>query len=120
MKQVMVINADHVKFEASHIPEQKLLGEPVLQRLANLYSDAGQRFHVGFWESEMGSWKVDYQEHEYCQLLEGQVELEDEHGQVTHLTGGDQFVIPAGFKGIWRTLAPCRKVYVIFEPGPGG
>lgn len=32
------------------------------------------------------------------------------------LVAGDQFVIPAGFRGTWETIETCRKIYVIFEP----
>ena len=57
-----------------------------------------------------------YTEHEYCQLLEGEVRIHDGQGGQLHLKPGDQFVIPAGFVGEGETLGACRKLYVIFEP----
>ncbi|WP_421191840.1 cupin domain-containing protein [Aeromonas jandaei] len=96
-------------------PERLRAGNP-RQTVWNHYSDPSQQFHVGFWSCEPGRWAIHYTEHEYCQLLEGDVVIHDSLGSQLVLKPGDQFVIPAGFIGEWETLTPCRKVYVIFEP----
>ena len=96
-------------------PERILAGNPT-QSVWNHYSDPSQQFHVGFWRCEPGRWAVHYTEHEYCQLLEGEVCIHDDAGNQLHLGPGDRFVIPAGFNGQWETLTPCHKLYVIFEP----
>ncbi|GAB3038624.1 cupin domain-containing protein [Bowmanella dokdonensis] len=116
MTQIVKLDPRQADWQSYPTPEEKQISGPVPQRIANLYSDPTQQFHVGFWGSEAGSWKVTYTEHEYCQLLEGLVELEDHQGTIIRITAGEHFVIPAGFQGIWRTLQPCQKVYVIFEP----
>ena len=41
--------------------------------------------------------------------------IRDNDGNAKTLRVGDRFVIPAGFKGTWEVLEPCRKVYVAFE-----
>lgn len=96
-------------------PERIKAGNPA-QTVWNHYSDPSQQFHVGFWSCEPGRWTIHYTEHEYCQLLEGDVVIHDSQGGQLALKPGDHFVIPAGFVGEWETLTPCRKVYVIFEP----
>ena len=98
--------------------ERVKAGNPA-QTVWNHYSDPSQQFHVGFWSCEPGRWAVHYTEHEYCQLIEGEVCIHDALGAQLRLSPGDQFVIPAGFIGEWETLTPCRKLYVIFEPGAG-
>jgi uncharacterized cupin superfamily protein len=49
------------------------------------------------------------------QFAAGVSVLRDEQGQAKTLRAGDRFVIPAGFKGTWEVLEPCRKIYVMFE-----
>ena len=44
--------------------------------------------------------------------------LSDEAGRSREFRVGDSFVIPAGFRGIWETLASCRKHYVICRIAP--
>ncbi len=41
--------------------------------------------------------------------------LRDNDGNSKTLRTGDRFVIPAGFRGTWEVLEPCRKIYVVFE-----
>lgn len=62
-----------------------------------------------------GQWTINYTEHEYCEILQGVSVLRDAQGNGKTLRAGDRFVIPAGLKGTWEVLEPCRKVYVIFE-----
>jgi uncharacterized cupin superfamily protein len=98
-------------------------GNP-LQALLNAYSSADECFHCGQWSCEPGAWRVEYSEDELCHLLQGRIRLIDETGGAVEFGVGDSFVIPAGFRGIWETLEPTRKVYVIYEgpaiyDGPG-
>jgi uncharacterized cupin superfamily protein len=97
-------------------PERLLAGDP-LQGVFNLFSDPGQQFHVGLWESEPGTWKVSYSEHEFCTVLEGRIRIGDDAGNESVVGPGDSFVISAGFSGTWQVLEKVRKIYVIFEPG---
>ncbi|ENY70603.1 hypothetical protein G114_17499 [Aeromonas diversa CDC 2478-85] len=95
--------------------ERLIAGDPK-QLLWNHYSDPSAQFHAGVWQGEPGAWEVRYTEHEFCHLIEGRVRLSDQEGNSMTLVAGDQFVIPAGFRGTWETLETCRKIYVIFEP----
>ena len=95
-------------------PERIVRGRPE-QGVRNMYSDPSQRFHAGIWTCAVGAWQIAYTEHEFCHLLEGRIRLSDEGGGQIELEAGAAFVIPAGFRGTWETLVPCRKFYAIYE-----
>jgi len=94
--------------------ENILKGEPD-QAVYNHYSSPCGQFAAGVWEGEVGQWKVNYTEHEYCEIVQGVSVLRDDNGGAKTLRAGDRFVIPAGFTGTWEVLEPCRKIYVMFE-----
>lgn len=94
--------------------EKILKGDPE-QGVLNAYSSPCGQFHTGLWDSAPGEWRVNYTEHEYCEILEGVSVLRDAAGNARTLRAGDRFVIPAGFTGTWEVVEPTRKIYVIFE-----
>ncbi|MBD8596898.1 cupin domain-containing protein [Pseudomonas sp. W2Oct36] len=94
--------------------EKILKGEPN-QTVYNHYNSPCGQLNAGVWEGEVGQWKVNYTEHEYCEIVQGVSVLRDEAGKSKTLRAGDRFVIPAGFKGTWEVLEACRKIYVVFE-----
>lgn len=99
-------------------PERLVAGNP--QRTTwNHYTDAGERFFSGVWESEPGAWKVFYDENEdeFCYIVSGRFRLHDAHGDFKEYQAGDAFVIPGGFEGVWETLETVRKLYVIAVKG---
>ena len=75
---------------------------------------AGQ-FFAGTWSSNVGKWKIEYSENEFCHLLEGRVVITSAEGKRWQFNAGDAWVIPAGFSGTWETVEPARKRYAIFE-----
>jgi len=81
----------------------------------NYYTDKGGEFFSGLWESTPGKWTINYTEDEFCIILEGRAVLTDESGKAQTFNTGDAFVIPAGFKGTWETVAKVRKYYAISE-----
>ena len=82
----------------------------------NHFSDPSRQFFAGVWAATRGSWRINYSETEFCHLLSGRVALVAESGRRWEFTGGDSFVVPAGFVGTWEVLEDCRKLYAIFEP----
>lgn len=94
--------------------EKVLKGDPE-QVVFNHYSSPCGQFAAGVWEGAPGQWRVNYTEHEYCEIVHGVSVLRDEAGAAKTLRAGDRFVIPAGFKGTWEVLEACRKIYVMFE-----
>ncbi|MBD8707291.1 cupin domain-containing protein [Pseudomonas sp. CFBP 13711] len=94
--------------------EKILKGEPN-QTVYNHYNSPCGQLNAGVWEGEVGQWKVNYTEHEYCEIVQGVSVIRDEAGKSKTLRAGDRFVIPAGFTGTWEVLEACRKIYVVFE-----
>lgn len=80
------------------------------------YASAEGTFKAGFWASKPGKAEVHYQKDELCVILEGKVRLTDAAGHVETYVAGDIFLIPSGFKGLWETLEPTRKIYAIHKP----
>jgi uncharacterized cupin superfamily protein len=114
---LLVLDPDTPAAEHSRVAPDRLLAGDPQQGVFNLFSDPGQQFHVGLWESEPGTWKVSYSEHEFCTMLEGRIRICDDAGNESVVGPGDNFVISAGFSGTWQVLEKVRKIYVIFEPG---
>ncbi len=72
-------------------------------------------FKSGFWASQPGRAEVHYQKDELCVILDGKVRLTDQSGHIETYQKGDVFLIPNGFKGLWETLEPTRKIYAIYK-----
>lgn len=79
----------------------------------NFYTDATGSFFSGIWTSTKGKWPVSYTEEEFVYLLSGKVKLTAANGKSQSFKKGEAFMIPAGFKGTWETLAPIKKFYAI-------
>jgi uncharacterized cupin superfamily protein len=50
--------------------EKILKGEPN-QTVYNHYNSPCGQLNAGVWEGEVGQWKVNYTEHEYCEIVQG-------------------------------------------------
>ena len=103
--------------EISRVPGPKRVAGDPEQRLWSEYADASGKFFVGVWESDPGTWRVQYTEEEYCRILEGRSLLTASDGTVTAVGPGDEVVIPRGFIGTWQVIETTRKTYVIYEAG---
>lgn len=115
-KKLLKLEPSALTAEEYFLPAEKLLAGNPKQLLWNHYSDPGGRFFTGIWQSEVGKWRINYTEDEYCELLEGISIITDASGQATRVCAGERFVIPSGFSGSWEVLERTRKVYVIHEP----
>lgn len=100
----------------SPVAADRLISGQPTQAVANGYSDPSEAFHCGVWEGDVGAWRVQYTEHEFCHMLVGRVRIVGEDGSERIVAAGDSFVIPAGFSGIWEVLEPARKLYAVYEP----
>ena len=117
------MNVEDLVFFETHEPEFEefrtdaakcLKGQP-LQRTWHHFTSADGKFFAGLWEAEPGCWQVEYTENEFCQVLAGRSVLRDGEGNERTLGAGDNFVIPAGFRGQWEVLETTRKIYVIYQ-----
>ncbi|ANJ59070.1 cupin domain-containing protein [Pseudomonas silesiensis] len=95
-------------------PAKVLKGDPE-QVVYNHYNSPCGQLNAGVWEGAVGQWHVNFTEHEYCEIVQGVSVLRDNDGNSKTVRAGDRFVIPAGFRGTWEVLEPCRKIYVAFE-----
>jgi hypothetical protein len=82
----------------------------------NHYTGEHERLYCGIWESSPGKIAIDYQEWEFCHVIEGAAVLTNDAGRSWTLRAGDAFIIPPGFKGTWETVERVRKHYVILLP----
>jgi uncharacterized protein len=101
-----------------YISEHKLIYGNPKQQVWVEYESPGGEFCAGVWESEVGEWKVQYTEQEYCCILEGRSVLTHEDGTAQEFSAGMEFIVPCGFAGSWRVVEPTRKRFVIHEPNP--
>jgi uncharacterized cupin superfamily protein len=87
------------------------------------------KFSFGLWQRDVQRRHFERGYHEIAYIIEGQVEVTEENGEV-HLAGpGDILITPKGSKGFWKNLSPVKKVWGIYEEagadmqsyiGPGG
>lgn len=89
-------------------------GDPA-QSVANLFASHDGRFNCGVWTGDVGAWRVNFTESEFCHLLEGVVVVTPDGGQPRTFRAGDTFVMPAGFQGTWDVREPAKKVYAVYE-----
>lgn len=95
---------------------KRIEGDPQ-QSVWQQYADPSGKFFTGIWHSEIGKWRINYTEEEYCHILEGISTITSQDGDSITVTAGARFVIPRGFAGTWEVVEPTRKIYVIYEAG---
>jgi uncharacterized protein len=100
------------------VSEHKLISGNPKQQVWVEYESPDRAFCAGVWASEVGEWKVQYTEQEYCYILEGRSVLIHENGTSQEFTAGMEFIVPSGFVGSWRVVEPTRKRFVIYEQTP--
>lgn len=68
----------------------------------------------GIWSGEPGAMASDsYPYDEIFVVTEGAVRLDSADGSVLEVNSGQTGLIPAGWRGVWHTLAPTKKTYII-------
>jgi uncharacterized cupin superfamily protein len=91
-------------------PEKVLAGDPV-HTTWNAEERGG--LYAGIWESTPGTWRISYDEWEYCRILSGRSILTEDGGTAHEVRAGDSFLIRPGFRGTWQVVETTRKDYVI-------
>ena len=86
-------------------------GEPMAETQIEYQRD--DKIFVGEWSCGVGAWRVQYDEWEFCEMLEGACELVADGGEARRFACGDRFVIEPGFRGVWRVVEPMKKRFVI-------
>ena len=112
MASFVDIDAELVEPEHGAPAEDRLVsGEPKF-RTWNLNEEKGG-LYAGVWEATPGKWRIEYDEWEFCHILEGVSVIEETGGERRTVKAGDSFVIRPGFKGTWEVVETTRKEYVI-------
>jgi uncharacterized protein len=71
----------------------------------------------GVWEATPGTWRVSYDEWEFCNITSGISILHEDGAPAPHvLRAGDNFVIRPGFSGLWEVVETTRKAFVVRLP----
>ena len=76
---------------------------------------ADDRFSFGLWHRDAQSQHFERPYHEIAYIIEGQVEITDDDGEVLIAGPGDILITPQGSKGYWKNLTPVKKVWGIYE-----
>lgn len=124
--KIRVIKPEDVIWEeAMRYPEETDL--PGQEFTAAMSVD--DKFSFGFWRRDVQRRHFERPYHEIAYIIEGEVEITDDDGDV-HVAGpGDIVITPMGSKGFWKNLTPVKKVWGIYEEagagldayiGPGG
>ena len=95
--------------------ERVLAGAPRFRSWTFEESADGKLF-AGVWESTPGTWRIAYDEWEYCSILSGVSIVTADGGAAVTLIAGDAFVLQPGFAGTWEVVEPTRKLFVVRLP----
>lgn len=96
-------------------PEALLSGAPAPQARVT-YDAPDERLCAGEWSAGVGTWRVSYDEWEYCLLISGRCVVTGDDGSRIEAGPGDAFVLEPGFTGTWEVLEPMRKHFVVRTP----
>jgi uncharacterized cupin superfamily protein len=92
-------------------PERLISGDPQFTTWNIEEAEGG--IYAGIWQSTPGKWRIEYDEWEYFQILEGHSVVTEEGAEPVHLRKGDRLILRPGFKGSWEVIETTRKDYVI-------
>jgi len=73
------------------------------------------KFSFGLWQRDVQRRHFERGYHEIAYIIEGEVEITEEDGEVHVAGAGDIVVTPKGSKGFWKNLSPVKKVWGIYE-----
>ncbi|MDA0223387.1 MAG: cupin domain-containing protein [Rhodobacterales bacterium] len=91
-------------------PDRLISGDPVFSTW-NLDDCDGP--YCGLWQSTPGKWRIQYDEREFCHILQGHSILHEDGKAPQNIKAGDSFILRSGFKGTWGVLETTLKEYVI-------
>jgi uncharacterized cupin superfamily protein len=124
--KIRVIKASEVPWEESMAgPEET--DPPGKEYTAAMSVD--DKFSFGVWKRDVQRRHFERPYHEVAYIIEGEVEITDEDGEIIVAGPGDILITPRGSKGFWKNLSPVKKVWGIYEEeaaglnpyiGPGG
>jgi uncharacterized cupin superfamily protein len=78
-----------------------------------LFRTADRRAACGFWRRVPETGRMEPLSHEVALILEGEVEVTEDGGEMHRVGPGDVLVTPAGTRATWKSLSPVRKFWAI-------
>lgn len=91
-------------------PDRVVAGDPVYTTW-NVEQRGG--LYCGIWQSTPGTWRIAYEEWEYCRILSGFSVITEDGGAPQTVRAGDSFILRPGFAGTWEVRETTIKEYVI-------
>ena len=77
-----------------------------------------ERFSCGLWQRDVQRRYFERPYHEIAYIIEGQVEVTDDDGNLYVAGPGDILITPKGSQGHWKNLGPVKKFWAIYDdPG---
>lgn len=97
----------------SAVPANIVRGDPDESGFSYLASEDGGT-DIGVWACGAYAERlIDYPYHEMCTVIEGSVEITADGGEPITYRAGDTFFMAKGFTGLWESLGPFKKYYMI-------
>ena len=110
--KIRVIRPSDVLWEeAMHGPDEH---EAPGQEFTAAHS-VDDKFSFGLWRRDEQKRYFERPYHEIAYIIEGQVEITDDDGDLLIAGPGDILITPQGSKGHWKNLSPVKKVWGIYE-----
>jgi uncharacterized cupin superfamily protein len=97
--------------EGAPAPDRLVSGDPRFTTWNVEEAEGG--LYAGVWQSTPGTWRIVYDEWEFCHILSGVSVIAEDGGEARTVRAGDSFVIRPGFWGTWEVVETTRKEYVI-------
>ncbi|HOT24479.1 MAG TPA: cupin domain-containing protein [Thermoleophilia bacterium] len=111
-RKIKVIKPEDITWEeAMRYPEET---DPAGQEFTAARS-VDDKFSFGLWQRDVQRRHFERGYHEIAYIIEGQVEVTDDDGEVIVAGPGDILITPKGSKGYWKNLSPVKKVWAIYE-----
>lgn len=112
---IVVFGNSQCQVDVHPTPAHKCVSGQPLQTYQNYYKSEDGNLAAGIWSCEVGTFTVNFTEHEYIHILNGTIIIKDNNGQELRLTSGMHVVIPQGFQGTWQIVEAATKVFVNYE-----
>ena len=74
-----------------------------------------QKFSAGLWQRDVQRRRFERPYHEVAYMIDGEVEVTLDSGDILRAGPGDILDTPKGSKGFWQNLTPVRKFWAVYE-----
>jgi uncharacterized protein len=116
MNKLHLFRDNKQKGECAAIDVEKIISGSPSTETINVFQTGDGRVFGGIWRVTPGSWRVKYDECEYCYIIKGKARLSQTNGTTSDVAAGDGFVIEQGFEGTWEVFEDLEKHYMIVYP----